>query len=98
MELNKKNIVKFIRQNKPELENRYGIKRIGLFGSYAKDIARQESDIDIVVEISEPDLFILIGIKQYLEEAFGTRVDVVRLREKMNLVLKKRIDRDAIYV
>ncbi|MCK4296086.1 MAG: nucleotidyltransferase domain-containing protein [Candidatus Marinimicrobia bacterium] len=98
MELNKKNIVKFIRQNKPELENRYGIKRIGLFGSYAKDIARQESDIDIVVEVSEPDLFILIGIKQYLEEAFGTRVDVVRLREKMNLVLKKRIDRDAIYV
>ncbi|MBU4444080.1 nucleotidyltransferase domain-containing protein [bacterium] len=98
MELNKKNIVKFIRQNKPELENRYGIKRIGLFGSYAKDIARQESDIDIVVEVSEPDLFILIGIKQYLEEAFGTRVDVVRLREKMNLALKKRIDRDAIYV
>lgn len=98
MELNKKNIVKFIRQNKPELENRYGIKRIGLFGSYAKDITRQESDIDIVVEVSEPDLFILIGIKQYLEEAFGTRVDVVRLREKMNLALKKRIDRDAIYV
>jgi len=98
MELNKKNIVKFIRQSKPELENRYGIKRIGLFGSYAKDIARQESDIDIVVEVSEPDLFILIGIKQYLEEAFGTRVDVVRLREKMNLALKKRIDRDAIYV
>jgi hypothetical protein len=40
----------------------------------------------------------LIGIKQAVEDAMGVKVDVVRLRNDMNQVLKKRIERDVIYV
>ena len=56
------------------------------------------SDIDVVVELSKADLFFLIGIKQTLEERFGRKVDIVRLRNGMNQVLRSRIERDAIYV
>ena len=59
---------------------------------------REESDIDIVVEIEKPDLFHLIGIKQTIEEVLGTKVDIVRLRDNMNHVLRSRIERDVIYV
>ena len=98
MEMNKDYIINFISTQKPELQKSYGVKRIGLFGSYAKGYANQDSDIDIVVEIDKPDLFIMIGIKQFLEESLGAHIDIVRLRDKMNLALRKRIEQDAIYV
>ena len=98
MELSKDYIINFISNQKPELQSRYGVTRIGLFGSYAKGYANQDSDIDIVVEIDKPDLFILIGIKQFLEESLGAHIDIVRLRDKMNLALRKRIEQDVIYV
>ena len=96
--MNKDYIINFISTQKPELQKSYGVKRIGLFGSYAKGYANQDSDIDIVVEIDKPDLFIMIGIKQFLEESLGAHIDIVRLRDKMNLALRKRIEQDAIYV
>ncbi len=61
---------------------------IGLFGSYARGKSRQDSDIDIVVELEKPDLLTLIGIKQKIEEDLGIEVDVVRNRERMNHTLK----------
>ena len=94
----KKEILSFIAAHKEELRNKYGVRTIGLFGSYARDRADDESDIDIVVELEKPDLFCLIGIKQFFEESLGQRVDVVRVREKMNESLRLRIQRDAVYV
>jgi len=98
MEMNKDYIINFISTQKPELQKSYGVKRIGLFGSYARGYANRDSDIDIVVELEKPDLFDMIGIKQYFEDSLGTHVDIVRLRKRMNPALKTRIDRDAIYV
>ena len=69
-----------------------------LFGSYARHKAREGSDIDIVVELEKPDLFYLIGIKQTIEEALGNKVDVVRMRDKMNISFRNRIERDVVYV
>ncbi len=56
------------------------------------------SDIDVVVELGKQDLFNIIGIKQDLEEQFSKPVDVISYREKMNQFLKKRIDKEAVYV
>lgn len=78
--------------------DRYEIKRIGIFGSAARDRMEDISDIDVVVEIGKPDLFYLIGIKQDLEEKFHRPVDIVRYRDRMNAFLKKRIDKEAVYV
>lgn len=98
IKMTREDIINFISRHKAEFEERFGIKKIGLFGSYARGEVRDGSDIDIVVELKKPDLFCLIGIKQAIEEALGHKVDVVRLRDKMNDALKRRIERDAIYV
>ncbi|MEW6068418.1 MAG: nucleotidyltransferase domain-containing protein [Nitrospirota bacterium] len=96
--MKREDIINFIETHKIEFEKNFGVKRIGLFGSFARGEVREESDIDIVVEIEKPDLFYLIGIKQAIEEALGAKVDIVRLRDKMNHALRSRIERDAVYV
>jgi predicted nucleotidyltransferase len=91
-------IIGFLKSHKQEMAEQFGVIRIGLFGSYARGEALAESDIDIAVELSKPDLYCLIGIKQKIEDEFGGKVDVVRIRDNMNNLLKKRILQDVIYV
>jgi predicted nucleotidyltransferase len=96
--MKREDIIHFIAVHKVKFEQEFGLKRIGLFGSYARGEVREDSDIDIVVEIEKPDLFHLIGIKLAIEEGLGNKVDIVRLRETMNRALRSRIERDVIYV
>jgi predicted nucleotidyltransferase len=87
-----------LNDHKAEYFEKYAVTKLGFFGSYARGENHPGSDVDIVVELSDPDMFALIAIKQELEEKLGTRVDIVRLREKMNPLLRQRIERDARYV
>ena len=96
--MNREEIIDFLSAHKIEFKQDFGLVKIGLFGSYARGENFEDSDIDIVVELKKPDLCYLIGIKQAVEDALGTKVDVVRLRDKMNKSLRYRIERDAIYV
>jgi predicted nucleotidyltransferase len=57
-----------------------------------------ESDVDVVVVLSNQDLLNLIGIKQDFEDRLQIPVDIVSYREKMNHHLKRRIDSEALYV
>ena len=79
-------------------QDEFGIVRIGVFGSVARDEITDASDVDVVVELDRPDLFALVGIKQELEESLHRSVDVVRYRERMNASLRRRIEREAVYV
>ncbi len=96
--MNREEIIDFLSAHKTEFKRNFSLVKIGLFGSYARDENFEDSDIDIVVELKKPDMFYLIGIKQTVEEALGAKVDIVRLRDKMNKSLRYRIERDAIYV
>lgn len=91
-------IIDFLRIQKVFFQKEFKVKKIGIFGSCARGDIHEKSDIDIVVELEKPDLFYMIGVKQVVEEALGHKVDVVRLRENMNKTLKRRIERDFIYV
>ena len=96
--MDRNNIVTIIGRFKAENLNRYGIKKIGIFGSVARNSVGPTRDIDIVVELEKPDMFCLIGIKQDLEALLNMPVDIVRYRKSMNKYLKQRIDTDAVYV
>ncbi len=74
------------------------IVKIGVFGSVARNDHTEESDIDIVIEQKYPDLFLLGRLKIELEEKFKRRVDIIRIRKNVNPFLKKRIEKDSIYV
>jgi len=56
------------------------------------------SDIDILTEQIEPDLFFLGAIKTDLEDEFGARIDIIRIRKGMNASLKSRTEEEAVYV
>lgn len=96
--MNRKEIIEYLKKFKEENKNKYHIERLGVFGSVARDTANDNSDIDIVVVLTKQDLFEIIGIKQGLEEGLNFPVDVVSYREEMNSFLKKRIDKEVVYV
>ncbi|MCW3130542.1 MAG: nucleotidyltransferase family protein [Methanophagales archaeon] len=57
---------------------RHRVKKIAIFGSYARDEAKPESDVDILVEFSErKSLLDLVGIEQELSEALGVKADLL---------------------
>ncbi|MCD6328677.1 nucleotidyltransferase domain-containing protein [bacterium] len=95
MEIRK--ILEVLRVYKKEAAKRYEILAIGLFGSVARGEAGANSDVDIVVRISEPDLFMLAGIKSDLEERLHQPVDLVAYTDGMNRFLKERINGEAVY-
>jgi uncharacterized protein len=95
--MSKREIIGILQQYKQEFAQQYGIVEIGIFGSVARGEISEDSDVDVVVRISKPDLFMLVGIKQDLEERLHRSVDIVSYRENMNQFLKKRIDGEAIY-
>ena len=87
-----------LRRFKGEFEERYGITALGIFGSVARDQATGTSDVDVVVKMREPNLFTLVHVKETLEQALHEHVDIVHYRERMNGLLKRRIDGEALYV
>lgn len=91
-------IIETMRRYRTGKARNYPIVRLGIFGSAARDQMRSISDVDVVVELARPDLWMLIGIKQDLEEALHCSVDIVRYRTHMNPELKKRIEAEATYV
>ena len=97
-QMNKDEILEVLRRFKKTNADKYKIDSLGLFGSGARDSRNKKSDIDVVVVLSRVDALNLIGIKQDLEEQFRCHVDVVRYREKMNPFLRKRIEKEAVYV
>ncbi|OQA03789.1 MAG: Nucleotidyltransferase domain protein [Planctomycetes bacterium ADurb.Bin401] len=95
---NRETILNELRKMKPDLARRYGVTKLGIFGSLARNEIHDNSDIDVVLEMREPNLFYMVHIKEALEEYFQTPVDVIRYRKLMNKYLKARIDREAVYV
>lgn len=94
--VSKDDVLQELRRLKKDLEARYGVTRIGVFGSIARDEASTGSDVDVVVEM-RPNLFMRAALKAELESRFGRPVDVIRYRHGMNAHLKRRIDREAHY-
>ena len=76
----------------------YGIEHIGIFGSVARRQQKENSDIDIYYTGKPLSLFQLVSLKQELENILKIRVDIVRMRKSMNILLKKRIQKEGINV
>ncbi len=95
--MTKNDILKYLKKQREEFRDRYNIEEIGLFGSYARDEATEQSDIDIFIK-AEPTLHNIIGVKQKIEEDLNKKIDLVRVREKMNKYLKNRILKEGVYV
>lgn len=75
--LTRETIVEKLRENYPYLVAEFGVRRIGLFGSYAKEQATEASDIDVFVEFERPIGFKFVELAEHLESLLGRKVDVL---------------------
>ncbi|SPD75686.1 putative nucleotidyltransferase [uncultured Desulfobacterium sp.] len=95
--MNTHQVLAVLKEYRNQVAEKYGLQEIGIFGSLARNEATEMSDVDVVIRVRKPDLFLLAGIKIDLEERLNRPVDIVTYSETMNLFLKKRIDKEAVY-
>jgi len=95
--LTKNEIIHRLREEKAFLARNFGVVDIGLFGSFARGQQRDDSDIDLIVELVEPRFDWLAGLQVYLEKKFNHRIEIVRNLGKRNSRFNKRIEKEIIY-
>ena len=96
--MNREKILRTLREHKIDLQKKYPLKSIALFGSYARGEENPESDIDVMVEFSEPVGFEFIDLLEELEKKFQEKkVDLIS-REGIKPHYRPYIEEDAIYV
>ena len=67
-----------LRRLQPQLRRRYPIRQMGVFGSWVRGTQKQDSDLDVLVELGDPvGVMELVGLKQDLSDAIGIEVDLV---------------------
>ena len=95
----KDEIIAILRNFKEEFGERYGIEKLGLFGSVVRGEQKEDSDIDIYYESSHMSLFTLCRLKSELEKLLGCSVDLFCKRESFaGTRMEKSINKDLIYV
>ncbi|MBE6281975.1 MAG: DNA polymerase subunit beta [Bacteroides sp.] len=89
--------IQLITTHANELKQVFGVRSLRLFGSVSRDEHREDSDIDICVEM-EPSAYLLVRLKRFLENLLGCSVDVIRMHKYMNPYLLQEINHDGIYI
>jgi predicted nucleotidyltransferase len=93
-----KEIKTFLKKQEPVIRLRYNVKKIGIFGSYARGEEKKTSDIDILVEFEKPiSLLKLVNLENFLSESMGIKADVVP-REDIRQEMKENILRDVVFI
>ena len=87
-----------LRDFKNDFGKKYGILKLGIFGSVARQQNHEDSDIDIVVEVEKPTLSLMYELRESLKRLFNAEVDLVRFRDSLRPLFKSNIQRDVIYV
>lgn len=96
--LSRNDIINLIKAEKPFLKENFGVVRIGIFGSYAKNRQTIDSDIDLLVEFKEPGFDWIAGLNIYLEKKFGRKIENIRKRALKTSKFFERIEQEVIYV
>ena len=95
--MNRQECIDKIKANEEYIVSQFDVSSLRLFGSLARNEQRESSDVDMCV-IMPPDMFQLIGLKQYLEELLNCDVDVVRVHSNIDSFLMQQIERDGITI
>ncbi|MGM0405901.1 MAG: nucleotidyltransferase family protein [Thermoplasmatota archaeon] len=85
-----------LREHKPYLKEKYNVKKIGIFGSYVHGDQAGSSDIDLLVEFSEPIGWEIVDLKEELETLLDRPIDIVT-KDALKPRLKTQIMEDVVY-
>ena len=96
--MNRQNVLEVLTACKQEITERFGVKRLALFGSAARDELRDGSDVDVLVEFEGESTFRgYFDLKDYLEALFGRSVDLVT-EGGLKPRARRHVERDLIRV
>lgn len=96
--MNKTRVLELLARSKPELQSRFGVTHLALFGSTARDTATDQSDIDVLVAFDGPATAKrYFGVQFYLEDMLGCPVDLVT-DKALRPELRPYIERDQVSV
>ena len=91
-------ILKILQNWKPDAQTKYGLTRLGLFGSCARGQQREDSDVDVCFDGETPSLLTMARMEIELENRLGCPVQMTMLHDGLPEGLKNAIKRDVIYV
>ncbi|MDR3197415.1 MAG: nucleotidyltransferase family protein [Planctomycetaceae bacterium] len=92
------NILQVLRKNKDHFAKKYKVTKLGLFGSFARNEATKESDIDICFETLSPEPFIIVHFKTELEKIFQHPIDLLQPHPYLRPSFLKHLEQEVIYV
>jgi predicted nucleotidyltransferase len=96
--MQRETVIRILHKEKPRLTSEFGVKKIMLFGSVARDEAGKDSDIDLLVEFNKPmGYFGFFALQDHLENLFGCHVDL-GTQASLRPELKARVLEDLIHV
>lgn len=96
--MNRADCLVLLSEHKPEIQRRFGVRGLALFGSHARGQAHAGSDIDVLVEFDGPATSALyFGLQFFLGDLLGAPVDLVTA-QALRPQLRPHIERDAIHV
>ncbi|MCK5156631.1 MAG: nucleotidyltransferase domain-containing protein [Spirochaetales bacterium] len=96
--MDKKTVLDKLKEFKLLNASKFNLTQIGIFGSVARGESNENSDLDVVVQLEHPDIFIMVHIKEELENEMGCKVDIIRDQKHLNPFLKKQIEEEAVFV
>ena len=95
--MSRQNILKILAEHRGEIESRFGVASLSLFGSVARDEAAAESDVDILVTfVQTPGIFGFLELKEYLENLLQCSVDLVT-KNALKKQFREQILQEALY-
>ena len=89
-------VLSILKEKQSEIAGRFSVRRIGVFGSFARGTAGPKSDVDILVELDKPTFDNYMDLKFYLEEVLNHPVDLV-IHEAVKPRLKPIIEQEVLY-
>ena len=95
MKRTRQEIMRQIEQNVEHIRS-FGVRRLGLFGSCARNENVEASDLDFVVDLEKKTFDAYMGLKEFLEDLFGCKVDLV-MTETIKPALRDIILGEAVY-
>ena len=95
--MQKADILNTLTLHKNTLKEKFEIDKIGLFGSYARDEATSNSDIDIYVEFKNKTFDNIAGLWVYLEELYHKKIDLIHFHKRANKTIINNIQKEVIY-
>jgi predicted nucleotidyltransferase len=89
---------RILSEHRPEIKKKFKVQSIGIFGSYVRGKSKKRSDVDVLVEFSEPiGIFVFLDLEEYLQGLFGLKVDLVS-KKALKPKIGENILNEVVYI